>query len=136
LLFQEKGISSILEFSRKTAFFNAIFINSTLVNILDFDDCYIRHPGETIIPPAINFAELMELTGKELITAIIIAYEVSIRLGLGLRPIGERKYILGHGTWQVFGSASIAAKLLNLNCSKITNAFLALQVLMHLCHQL
>jgi 2-methylcitrate dehydratase PrpD len=123
LLFHEKGISSILGFSRKTAFFNAIFINSTLVNILDFDDCYIGHPGATIIPPAINFAELMELTGKELITTIIIAYEVSIRLGLGLRPIGERKYILGHGTWQVFGSASIAAKLLKLNCSKITNAF-------------
>jgi len=123
LLHNEKGSLSILGFSQKTTLSNAIFINSTSANILDFDDCYIGHPGATIIPPAISFIELMELTGKELITAIIIAYEVSIRLGLGLRPIGERKYILGHGTWQVFGSASIAVKLLNLNCSKITNAF-------------
>lgn len=123
LLNREIGFSSILGFPQRTNLFNAVYINSTSVNILDFDDNYIGHPGATIIPIALNIAELLEITGKELITAIIVAYEVSIRIGICLRSEEERKYTLGHGTWQVFGSASVASKLLQLKNECIQNAF-------------
>jgi len=123
LLNREIGFSSILGFPKCTNLLNAVYINSTTVNILDFDDNYIGHPGATIIPTALNISELFEVTGKELITAIIIAYEVSIRIGMCLRSEEERKYTLGHGTWQVFGSASVASKLLQLKKEEIQNAF-------------
>ncbi len=123
LLFEEKGKSSIIGYPHKTTLSNSIFINSMSANILDFDDCYIGHPGATIIPPAINLAELLRLSGKDLITAVVIAYEISLRIGINLQPLVTRKKVLGHGTWQVFGSTSAACKLLDLYKGDILNAF-------------
>jgi len=117
------GSSSILGLKYKTSLINAVYINSMSANVLDFDDNYIGHPGATIIPLALNLAELLGSTGEELLTAIIVAYEISIRIGQCLRSEEERKYILGHGTWQVFGSVSVASKLLKLKKKEIQNAF-------------
>jgi len=123
LLLNETGYSTIIGYSKKTTFFNSIYINPISANILDFDDSVIGHPGATVVPPAINLAELFELSGKELIVSVIIAYEISIRLGINLQPLVSRESILGHGTWQTFGSTSVACKLLNLSNESIANAF-------------
>jgi len=123
LLLKENGASTIVGYFKKTTFLNSIFINSMSANILDFDDYLLGHPGATIIPPALNLAEFLELSGENLITSIIIAYEISIRLGINLQPTISRKTILGHGTWQTFGAASVACKLLNLSNESIMNAF-------------
>ncbi len=123
LLNTETGSSSIFGLKSKTNLINAVYINSMSVNVLDFDDNYIGHPGATIIPLALNMGQLLGISGKELLTAIIIAYEISIRIGRLLRSEEERKYILGHGTWQVFGSVSVASKLLQLKKMDIQNAF-------------
>ena len=53
---------------------------------------------------------------------LVLAYEVVIRISLGLRPTVERKYVHGHSTWQVFGSVVTASKLLGLNTGEIANA--------------
>ena len=119
----ETGASSIFGLINKTHLFHAVYINSMSVNILDFDDNYIGHPGATIVPLALNLGQFLEVNGKELLTAIIIAYEISIRIGRCLRSEEERKYILGHGTWQVFGSVSVVSKLLRLKKREIQNAF-------------
>ena len=96
---KECGNSTIFGHKKKTSLTSAVFINSTLSNILDFDDTYIGHPGATIVPVALNIAEYTNACGKDLITAIILAYEISIRIGLALRPATEeRKYVHGHGT--------------------------------------
>ncbi len=119
---KERGLSTIFGCKKKTSLTNAVFINSTLSNILDFDDVYIGHPGATIIPVALNVSENTNVSGKELITAVVLAYEIGIRMGLGLRPTVERKYIHGLGTWQVFGAVVAASKLLKLNTEEIANA--------------
>jgi len=123
LLLNEIGHSTIIGYSEETTFLNSIYINPISANILDFDDSVIGHPGATVVPPAINLAELFELSGKELIVSVIIAYEISIRLGINLQPLVSRESILGHGTWQTFGSASVVCKLLNLSNESIANAF-------------
>jgi len=122
LIAKECGFSTIFGHKKKTSLTSAIFINSTLSNILDFDDTYIGHPGATIVPVALSVGENTNASGKELITAVVLAYEVAIRIGLGLRPTVERKYIHGHGTWQVFGAVVVASKLLRLNTGEIANA--------------
>jgi 2-methylcitrate dehydratase PrpD len=122
LLAGERGFSTIFGREKKTSLASAVFINSTLSNILDFDDTYIGHPGATIVPVALNIGEYTNASGKEAITAVVLAYEVAIRIGLGLRPTVERKYVHGHGTWQVFGAVVTASKLLGLNTGEIANA--------------
>lgn len=124
LLAGERGFSTIFGRKKKTSLTSAVFINSTLSNILDFDDTYIGHPGSTIVPVALNIGEYTttNASGKELITAVVLAYEVAIRIGLGLRPTVERKYVHGHGTWQVFGAVVAASKLLRLSTGEIANA--------------
>lgn len=123
LLFDESGSSTIIGYSQKTTLINSIFINSMSANILDIDDYVLGHPGATIIPSALNLAELLELSGKELIHSIVLAYEISIRLGINLQPLISRQTTLGHGTWQTFGATSLACKLLNLSSEGIMNAF-------------
>jgi len=124
LIYLENGssTSSIFGSKLKTSLLNAVFINSNLVNILDFDDTYIGHPGATIVPVALNLGEYLNSTGKELITAVGLAYELMLRIGLGLRSTEERKYVHGHGSWQVFGAVIVASKLLKLNSLEIANA--------------
>lgn len=122
LLAGERGFSTIFGHKEGTSLSSAVFINSTLSNILDFDDTYIGHPGATIVPVALNIGEYTNASGKEVITAIVLAYEVAIRIGLGLRPTVERKYVHGLGTWQVFGAVVAASKLLGLETGEINNA--------------
>jgi len=80
------------------------------VNVLDFDDTYIGHPGATIVAVALNVGEYLNSSGKELITAVGLAYELMIRIGLGLRSSKERKYVHEYSSWQVFGAVIVAAR--------------------------
>ena len=121
---KENGLLTIFGHNKKTSLTSAVFINSTLSNILDFDDTYNGHPGATIVPIALNLAEHINASGKDLITAVILAYEISIRIGTALRPLSdERKYIHGHGTWQTFGATTVASKILGLNTVETAHAF-------------
>jgi len=122
LLEGEPGSSTILGCKEKTSLTSAVFINSTLSNILDFDDTYTGHPGATVVPVAFNVGELTNASGKEIITAVLLGYEVSLRIGLGLRPTIERKYVHGSGSWQTFGAVVTASKFFRLNTENIASA--------------
>ena len=49
-----QGSSTIFGHKIRTSLNSAVFINSTLSNILDFDDTYMGHPGATIVPVALK----------------------------------------------------------------------------------
>lgn len=55
--------------------------NGTAIRFLDFNDTYLsvepQHPSDTIAP-LLALAEARKLSGKELITAIAVAYETSV----------------------------------------------------------
>ncbi len=106
----------------------AAFVNGTNANALDFDDTYlangIGHPGSSIIPAALAVGEWKQTTGKQILTAIITAYDVGNRIGLGIQPTHERlQKVWGVGTWQTFGAVVAAAKTMNLNTDQMFNAF-------------
>ncbi|WP_066495165.1 MmgE/PrpD family protein [Abyssisolibacter fermentans] len=104
---------------------NAVYINSYLSNVLDYDDAYkaVGHPGCTIIPPAIAVAEHREKSGKELLTAIITGYETSIRIAQGISPSAERILkVWGTTQHQIFGTVIAASSLLNLDVDQMRNA--------------
>ena len=107
---------------------HAAFVNGTNANALDFDDTYlsdaIGHPGSSTIPVALAVGEHRNKSGKDIINAIIAAYEAGNRIGLSIQPTKERKQnVWGFGTWQTFCSVIAAAKLMDLSSTQFLNAF-------------
>ncbi|MFI5449007.1 MAG: MmgE/PrpD family protein [Candidatus Bathyarchaeia archaeon] len=116
--------STIIGKGDKIPMANAAFANSAMANALDYDDTYAGHPGATIIPSALAVSEKSGSDGRDLLTAIIAAYEVTIRITRAIQPSLERsKHVWFVGTPQTFGSVSAASKLLGLDLHKITNGF-------------
>ncbi|MCK5202233.1 MAG: MmgE/PrpD family protein, partial [Desulfobacterales bacterium] len=56
----------------------AAFVNGTTANALDYDDTLlgIGHPGASIIPAALAIGEWKKASGKDVMNAILIAYDL------------------------------------------------------------
>jgi 2-methylcitrate dehydratase PrpD len=107
----------------RTACTTAAFANAVLQNTLDFDDIYRKgHLGATAVAAAFAVGEKIGCNGRDLIAALVVGYEVSGRVGMSLRHLKPRKTIHGHGTWQTFGAAAAAARLLRLDESRAAHA--------------
>jgi 2-methylcitrate dehydratase PrpD len=104
----------------------AALANGTAAHSLELDDVVNEaslHPAVAIMPAAMAAAQLAGCTGKEFLAAIVIGYEVTIKLGIALDPAAH--YARGFhptGTCGTMGAAVTAAKILGLNQSAMTNA--------------
>jgi len=103
---------------------NTTFINSLAIRALDFNDIYWRedpsHPSD-LIPAALSAGEMVNATMKEVLTAIVLAYEFEQRLcEFAVPGIRERKW--HHATLTQFVSPLVAGKLLKLNTDQLVNA--------------
>lgn len=104
----------------------AAFVNGTTANALDYDDQMLGlgHPGSTIISAALAVGEWVHASGKDIINAVLIGYDVCDRIGIAIQPTPEREaQVWGVGTWQTFGAAAAAAKLLNLDLNQTLDAY-------------
>jgi 2-methylcitrate dehydratase PrpD len=72
------------------------------------------HPSIPVITPAFAIAERERSTGQELITAIILGYEVMIRIAEAVFP-SHHSFWNPTGTCGTFAAAITAGKLLKLN---------------------
>ena len=100
----------------------AAFANGCLVRYFDYNDTYLSkepaHPSDNI-PAALAVAEAGNANGRELITAIALAYEVQCRLcdTASLRARGW-----DHVTYGAFSSALAAARLMGLDVARTRHA--------------
>lgn len=101
--------------SHKTLPDLATFANGGLVRYLDFNDTYLAkepaHPSDNI-PAVLAVAEAVRASGKRVIQAVALAYEVQCRFcdAAALRPRGW-----DHVTYGPFSSALAAAKVMKLS---------------------
>ena len=97
---------------------HAALINGISSHVLDFDDTHIEtaiHPTAPVAPAILALAERSPLSGRDLLTALVVGIETEFRIGIAATPA---HYKLGWhitGTTGVFGSAAAAGKLLGLN---------------------
>src|SRR5947208_8618540 len=93
----------------------AAFANGCAIRYFDFNDTYLSkepaHPSDNI-SPALAVAESIGAGGRELITAIALAYEVQCRL-CDAASIRARGW--DHVTYGTFSTALAAAYLMNLD---------------------
>jgi 2-methylcitrate dehydratase len=108
--------------SHKTLPELAAFANGALVRYLDFNDTYLSkepaHPSDNL-GAALAVGEAVRASGKRVIEAIALAYEIQCRLcdAAALRPRGW-----DHVTYGPFSSALTAAKLLRLSRKQTVQA--------------
>jgi len=96
-------------------------VNGASSHMVEMDDLHrpsIFHPAAPIIPAALAVAEREQRSGMDLIAAIIVGYEVGIRVA---EMVGTSHYQLWHttATCGTFGAAAAASKLLLLNPQQI-----------------
>ncbi len=100
----------------------AAFANGICVRYFDYNDTYLSkepaHPSDNITA-CLAMAEVAGRTGRELITAIVTAYEVQLRLcdAASIRAKGW-----DHPTYGAFSVAAAASQLLGLDAEKARQA--------------
>jgi 2-methylcitrate dehydratase PrpD len=103
---------------------HAAMMNAMYAQGSDFDDIHDRalvRPFSIVVPAALAVAERIgEVSGPRFITAIAVAADVICRLGLA-SPLGKLRWARPT-TLGTFGAAVAAAKLLNLDGSRILDA--------------
>lgn len=105
------GIDLIVASERRTSAFSAAMINSSFIQGFELDDYYPAapvHSNSVIIPAALPLLQRQkEITGPELLAAVVRGYEVATRVGLSLH--GPQMLSRGWHSGAVFGGPAAAA---------------------------
>lgn len=98
-------------------------IASEILELSDGDPKIIGHPGQAVIPSALAIGEKERINGSELVTAIVIGYDVMVRIGYAVMPSAFDRGLSASGCLGNFGAVSAASKILNLNEEEIISGF-------------
>ena len=102
----------------------AALANGFMGNALDIDDGYRNikgHPGACALPPVLAAAELADgCSGKDFLTALVVAYELGIRAGM-IRHATTDVYH-SSGSWGAIAGAAAAGMLMGLNTNQMFHA--------------
>jgi 2-methylcitrate dehydratase PrpD len=116
--------STVMGIGTRVSCMNAAYVNAQLANVLDFDDTYDYyspgHPGNAIVQTAIALGESIDASGEELLTAVILGYEVSLRIGRALGSIKWQTSMFLDSMTR--GTTTVSSRLLKLEEKEICNA--------------
>lgn len=113
------GASTIWFSGRSSLAVGAAFCNSAAASVLDLDDGHRiarGHPGASVITAAMATAEETEAGAEELLVAIVLGYEVCVRIAAA-RSVNARS-----GVWCGYGAAAAAGWLRELSTEKLSDA--------------
>ncbi len=105
------GPASLLGDGRRTGALPAALINGAAGTFLELDEGnqFGRgHPAIHVLPAVLAVCEEKRLSGRELILALALGYEVGTRIGIAAKI---RMSMHPHGTWGTTGAAAAVAKL-------------------------
>ncbi|MGD2072251.1 MAG: MmgE/PrpD family protein [Candidatus Thorarchaeota archaeon] len=106
----------------------AAMANSYLADLLDFEQTLTGHESSVIVPAALAAGESSEKSGKDILTAIVAAYEIQTRVGLAITPTMSRFKEVGSPSVEIcntFGAGAAAGMLLGFSSEqmdKVLNA--------------
>ncbi|MCW2919415.1 MAG: MmgE/PrpD family protein [Actinomycetia bacterium] len=104
--------------SERTSMTVAALLGGIAAHVQDFDDTHLGtviHPGAPVVPAALAVGEHTGATLGEVIDAVALGVEISLRIGVGLgRTHFDRGWHIT-GTTGRFGAAAAAGRLLGLS---------------------
>jgi 2-methylcitrate dehydratase PrpD len=105
---------------------SAAFANASIHHAIELDDTHSGaslHPGTAVIPAALALAEPLGAGGRAFLRAMILGYEVAVRLGRAVNPAAH--YARGFhptSTCGAFAAAMAAGAVLGLKEEQLAHA--------------
>ncbi len=119
-----KGAATCFVSGFRTNLVDAAFLNSHMVRAMDYNDIYWKadpcHPSDIICGP-LAVCEALGKSGKDLLLATVMAYEVEQRLCEFGVP-GIREYGWHHATLTAFAAPVAAGRALGLSAEQMVQA--------------
>jgi 2-methylcitrate dehydratase PrpD len=118
------GPSELMASHRGTSPYFAALVNAASAHMVEQDDVHngaVFHPAAVVFPPAIATAQALGRSGKDLLLASIIGYEIGIRTG---EFLGRSHYKVFHttGTAGAIAAAVAVGRLLQLDAAQMQHA--------------
>lgn len=120
------GPSTVVGLGTKVPVTFAALMNGMLAHTLDMDDAHrdsLTKTGSAVTPAVLAVAEALGSSGRDVLTAIVVGYEVMIRLGLAVNPSHRQRGFHSTATLAVFGAAAAAGRLMRLTPGQMASAF-------------
>ena len=111
------GSAEVLISRRSTSPYFAAMVNAAASHMVEQDDVHngsVFHPGAVVFPPVLAMAQSVGASGRDLVTAATVGYEVGIRVG---EFLGRSHYKVFHttGTAGTVAAAAAVGRLLHLS---------------------
>jgi len=110
-----QGKASVWASHNQTRADLAALVNGTMAHALDFDETNyssIAHPSSVVLPAVLSQAQYDTCSGQELLTAFVIGYEITGKLGAAVNP---ETYLKGWWTTSLLGTIGAAAAVARLS---------------------
>ncbi|MCZ2499116.1 MmgE/PrpD family protein [Xylophilus sp. Kf1] len=119
------GPSEILFTRGRSSPLFAAMGNAAASHVAEQDDVHngsVFHPAAVVFPPALAVAQAIGASGRELLVASVVGYEVGIRVG---EFLGRSHYRIFHttGTAGTIAAAATVGRLLGLDAERMLHAF-------------
>src|SRR5690606_15529731 len=120
-----EGAAEVLIERRGTSPVFAAMVNAAASHFAEQDDVHngsVFHPAAVVFPPALAVAQAIGASGRDLLVASVVGYEVGIRVG---EFLGRSHYRTFHttGTAGTIAAAAAVGRLLGLDAQRMRHAF-------------
>ena len=118
---QARKVATVIGSGIETDPANAALVNGTTGHALDFDDVnwtMIAHPTVAILPAVLALAEERGASGREVLLAYIVGFEIGAKLGGAVHPKHYEHGWHATGTLGTVAAAAAAARLVGLDAEK------------------
>lgn len=110
---------------RRVSLPGAALANGMTIDAFDAHDGHVLtkgHAGAAVLPAALAFADASAnaISGRELLTDIVVGYEVAIRAGIATHRTACDYHT--SGSWNALGAAAIGARRLALDAERTRHA--------------
>ncbi len=111
-----EGIATLWADGKIVRWEAAAFTEGVMGDSQDWVDCSVTgHPSAGVIPAAVIASEALHKSGKELLTAVVVGYEVYQRVALA----GRSNIV----SYNIFGILPVLMKLLDMSEEQMNQAF-------------
>ncbi|MVW78638.1 MmgE/PrpD family protein [Bordetella sp. 02P26C-1] len=103
----------------------AAHLMGTATHGLELDDGYrpgMMHPGCVVVPPALLLGARLKVSGRDVLTAMTVGYEIACRLSAATHPRTRWRGFHPTSAAGVFAAAVTAGKLLNFDAIGMESA--------------
>jgi 2-methylcitrate dehydratase PrpD len=118
---QPSAQASLLGRPEKVDIASAALLNGISSHTWDFDDTHLKtiiHPAGPVASAVLALGEHLNISGRELIDALVIGIEVSCRVGNAIYPDHYDRGWHITGTTGMLGSAAACSRLLGLDAAR------------------